>query len=218
MTAAHSSLNAIAADLEREVMEIEAAFNACIPHSSIAGFNTTYGAGEDGCIVSLWDVWNRFMRSLVLASCAGPIAGGSGTLYTPTVRFTEQTALAELKKASKKTNIKVVRTEPNWYDPLATADICAALSLPNSSTIAAAVQSSQIVDSAGLVVSNPLSDVRKMRNYIAHKNHLTFSDVAALGLTSNDSRTFICEILTGGTSRFTEWATGVIAVANAAAS
>ncbi|MEV0294235.1 hypothetical protein [Nocardia sp. NPDC050710] len=209
-------LSSIAADLEREVFEIELAFEACSHHDSITGFNTTYGAGEDGCVVSLWDAWNRFMRALILTSCAGPFEGASGHLYTPPNVFIESAALLELKKAAKKTNIKVVRTEPNWYDSLATADFCSALSLPNAAVITSAVQSSQIVDFTGAIVPNPLSEVRKMRNYIAHKNHLTFSDITALGLSSNDPRAFISQIVTGGTSRFTEWTTGLIAVANAA--
>jgi hypothetical protein len=206
----------LADEFEREASEIQNVFDECDLHSSISGFNSLYGAGEDGCVVSLWDAWNRFMRALILSSVRGDSVGVAGQHYVPPTIYQEVDAIRHLQSNRRGTNIRVVRGEPNWYDPLAISDFCSKLMLPNSSIVLAAVQSSSITDGTGTSIANPISKVRIMRNYIAHKNNSTHADVTGLGVMASGPRAYLTEVVAGGTSRFTEWRSGMVAVADSA--
>lgn len=206
----------IADELERELSEIESAFTSCVSQQSVSGFSISYGAGEDGCVVSLWDSWNRFMRSLILTSCASVTIGDSSTVYTPSRTYTEAAALAHLRQNVSGTKIRFTRSEPNWYATHATSDFCRVLRLPNARVITGAILASHITDSTGATVPNPISSIKKLRNFIAHKNIDTHGDIAAFISSPQDTRSFLTAPVTGGISQFRDWTTSLLAIAFAA--
>lgn len=210
------ALVGIADELERELSEIESAFASCVSHQPVAGFSIRYGAGEDGCVVSLWDAWNRFMRSLFLTSCASTTIGDSSTVYTPRTVYNESAALTHLRQNTAGTKIRFTRSEPNWYATFATSDFCRVLSLPNSSVITGAVLTSHITDASGATVPNPIESIKQLRNFIAHKNVDTHRDISAFVPNTQDTRGFLTAPVTGGISQFRDWTSSLLAIAYAA--
>lgn len=209
-------LSTLSGELDRELKEILRSFNASGTHLSIRGFSVDYGAAQDGCVVSAWDAWNRFMRSLILTSCAGTSIGGSGTTYVTRQSYPEHAALARVRKNSKNTSIRFTRSEPNWYSPKAAADYCRILSLPNTAVITGAVTASSIVDATGTAISNPLTTIRIFRNFVAHKNTDTYRDIMAFIPPGVSLLDYLHSKTAGGVSVFDEWVSGITAVATAA--
>lgn len=206
----------ISAEFIRESSEIATVYSLMAAHPPVAGFSMTYGAGEDGCVVSLWDSWNRYLRALYLASAAGPVVGGGGKTHSPKTTRDERAALAHLKSGCKGTRIRFTRSEPNWNSIAASQDFCRVLELGNSQEITAALATSSITLAPSVVTQNPLGLVRLSRNFIAHKNSETYKDVAGLA-PGADMRAFLARRVLGGVSQFEDWVQAMQTIAEAAA-
>lgn len=171
---------------------------------------------DDGCVVSLWDAWNRFMRALYLTSAAGDVTGIGGEVYLPTTARDEPDALTELRAAGsiKGSGIALVANEPKWFLTSSVYDISACLGLSNGSVIADALTQADVMLGGGFRIAVPLVDIRKVRNYIAHKSSAAADDLLCLmapGVV--DLSGYLRETSRGGATRFDDWSDALIGLA-----
>jgi hypothetical protein len=115
------------------------------------------------CVIRLLDAWARFCRELVLRSASEqPLTvGGTRLPLAPGI-------------TGRKDVLRVLRTvytkfpwEPRWIDPQSCLKAANILKIPNYATV-----------SSGLAVSpSPVEDLRKLRNFLAHRNEGTAAEV-----------------------------------------
>jgi hypothetical protein len=202
--------------LRAELDQIESIFASCRGSSAVAVYRVPYQPSEDGCLVSMWDAWNRFIRSLCLTSCSGTTQGLSGASYHPTAPMTEAQALTHLLRNKGGTQIVVTAGEPRWYDVRALPDTTAVLGLANASVIVGAVSAYQIQLGA-FHISNPLEEIRACRNFVAHKTASTFAQAQTHAGTRFPDLISHVRSKRLGVEVFSEWKEGCLAIAEAAA-
>jgi hypothetical protein len=210
------SLSDVVGQFIAEADQIESVFYASTGMNRVTEFTIPYAPAEDGCLVSLWDAWNRFVRRLCLTSCAGGVEGLSGTRYTPTTARSEANALTHIRGNSKGTKIRVVGGEPYWFDATAIADLTAVLGLSNANQIVGAITASHI-QLGPFTIPNPLEDVRVCRNFIAHKGDGTLTQVRAV---AGAAFTDLCQHVRSkryGVELFSDWKESCRSIAIAAA-
>ena len=120
---------------------------------------------QEMCVIRLLDAWSRFCRELVLKSASEqPLTvGGSRVPLAPGI-------------TGRRDVLKVLRTvytkfpfEPRWIDAQACFRAASMLKIANYSTV-----------SSGLAVSpSPVDDLRKLRNFLAHRHEGTAGEVHA---------------------------------------
>ena len=210
------SLGEVVDRFTAEADQIESVFYSSMGMSRVTEFTIPYAPAEDGCLVSLWDSWNRFVRQLCLVSCAGGVEGLSGVNYAPAISLSESAALSHIQLNSKGTKIRGVGGEPYWYDVTAIADLTAVLGLSNASQIVGAITASQI-QLGPFTIPNPIEEIRICRNFVAHKGNGTLTQVrtiAGMGFTD------LCRHVRTkryGVDLFSDWKEGCRAIAVAAA-
>lgn len=200
------------AEIERVFLDLENT-----PH--VAGFSIPYRPVEDGCLVSIWDAWNRFIRSLLLASCAGPVEGISGTVYTPQIPMTESQATQHLALLSRRrgNRITAARGEPYWFNVSALPDMTSALGLANATVIDSAVTASSISLDGGISMPSPLAEIRDIRNFVAHKNEGTLAQAQShMRYPVVDCSAHMRQKTIGGLYRFSNWVDCLAALAESA--
>ena len=209
-------LQEVADSFTAEIREIEAAFVLSDLTARVTGYVMPYVPHDDGCVVSLWDAWNRFLRRLSLTSCAGPVLGISGATYSPASSLSEVNALSVVRL--KQNRIQTVRGEPKWYNVTALSNILTVLGVQNNSVIIGAIGATNI--SLGtLSVVNPLAEIQSIRNFIAHKHASTLNDVRGyMGRGIVDVHAHLRERTVGGLPRFSEWIDVLVVLADAACS
>jgi hypothetical protein len=200
----------------KEVRELESVFSTYPGHRLVVGPPYDYRPLEDGCLVSLWDAWSRFLRTLVLACAAGETLGLSGTAYVPSTPRGEGQVLADLIANKRGNNFAIINGEPKWNNIANLTSIVTFLNIPNANVIVGAVSSTSI--SLGpLIVTNPLEEIRKCRNFVAHKSPNTRNDIQPyftgpyLGLKDHVRQR------RSGVETFSEWCECLVALAGAAA-
>lgn len=198
-----------------EFAQIESVFFKCKGHSSVWGF-VDYWPTEEGCLFALWDAWTRFLRELVMVCAAGQVLGLSGALYSPLTTRSESSVLAELRSAKRGNSYKFTNQEPDWNKESSLVDIVSVLGLANASVIVGAVTASTI--SLGpSVVQSPLPEIRVARNFCAHKNWKTLSDVSAYSPTSFTTMNEHLREKRSGVETFSEWVECLISLTRSAA-
>lgn len=170
------SLSVVTSGFTAELDQIESIFSRCKGMSQVSEYTISYSPSEDGCLVSLWDSWNRFVRRLFLTCASGGVEGLSGQSYFPATTRTEASALTHIASHRRGTKIRIVGGEPYWFDVAASADLGQVLGLSNSNTVVSALTASQI-QLGPFLISNPLEDIRLCRNFVAHKNPGTLSEM-----------------------------------------
>ncbi len=199
-----------------ETDQIESAFYQSTGMNRVTEFAIPYAPAEDGCLVSLWDAWNRFVRRFCLMSCASAVEGLSGTRYAPVTARSEIDALNHIRANSKGTRIRIVAGEPYWFDATAIADLAKILGLPNARELVGAVTASQ-VQLGPFLIPNPLDEIRVCRNFVAHKGAGTLSQVRT---AAGPGFTDLCAHVRSkrhGVELFSDWKEGCRAIAMAAA-
>lgn len=171
-----------------------------------------YDPIADGCVVALWDLWGRAVRTLVLECAAGPIITISGTVLIPRVARDETRALSRLvqEKAINHAPYSLsfgVRGEPKWHMSGDVEAIANALELPLASQFGAAFGVSQISLQSGVVLDNPIRGIQSVRNFIAHKGGRTLRTARrdAHGLGDRTVGEYVREVTRGGSTRFADW-------------
>lgn len=170
-------LGAVVDRFVSETDQIESIFHKCKGHASVVGF-LEYIPTEEGRLFALWDAWTRFLRSLVMAVSSGPTLGLSGTEYSPVNPRIESEVLQHLSANRAGKSYKFVNREPNWHDERALVDMVTTLALPNAPTVIGAITASSVT-LGPVVVPSPLAEIRTARNFCAHKNWKTLSDITA---------------------------------------
>jgi len=201
-----------------EVSAIEGVFHASSGAVTVSSQVIDYDPIDDGCVVSLWDSWNRFMRALLLSSCSSvQITGASGHLYCPALALTEAQAVTHLVQVSRSrsNSVRSMAGEPSWYDLNAIYDMTQELQLANSQQIVTAVTSSAVSLGAGFVASNPIEEIRAIRNFIAHKGNSSLS--RARRYMSSHVTAHTHDLQLGGVTRFSQWVDSLAAIAETAA-
>jgi len=200
-----------------EVTEIEQVFCLSAGATSVSSRVVDYDPRDDGCVVSLWDSWNRFMRGLILSCASTQVIGTSGRIYAPARVQSEAQTVVLLVRASKSrsNSIRAMAGEPSWYDQRGLADVVNELRLSNGQQIVMSVTSSSVSLGEGFLASNPIEEVRTVRNFIAHKNDATLARARTYmtGHVTNHTH----ELMVGGVSRFRQWVDTFVAIAETAA-
>lgn len=202
--------------LRQELDQIESVFYAAHTLSSVDQYQLLYAPAEDGCLISLWDAWNRFMRSILLACASGPIEGLSGAVHSPAAARSAADAVAHIRAHVRGTNIRLVRGEPAWYSLAAVSDFVSVLGLGNGATIVGAVTSTYVTFGP-FSLRNPLEEIRVFRNFVAHKCDTTLADIRAYTVAGlSDLRQHI-RFKRQGVELFSDWKEGCLAIAEASA-
>lgn len=200
-----------------EASEIEEAFLASQDCHHVTQYMVPYAPHVDGCVVSLWDAWNRFLREVVLLSCSDTIIGSRGGIYTPIMKRNEEEVLNYLSANAGRLGVRVIDREPNWYNVTQLAAITSEFGLANSSQIIGAVGVSSIELGSAGTIANPIEDVRTVRNFIAHKTKSNLMKVQRLALPSASEHvhSYLWSKTVGGVERFSEWVTAMCVGADA---
>ncbi|MGW5269162.1 hypothetical protein ACWEQ4_11085 [Rhodococcus sp. NPDC003994] len=210
------ALHEVVANFKEEIDEIDSIFGASKGSRSVRKFSIEYCPHEDGCLISIWDAWNRFLRSLTLASVAAETTGLRGVTYTPTVIFSEEAALRHLVQNKRGKAYRIIGGEPYWYNINHLIDILATLGAPNASQIVNAI-SSTTVTLGPTSVANPLEEIRVHRNFSAHKSTGLLAEINSY--SSDSARSFSARLRSRrrGVEAFHEWTECLLALAFAAA-
>lgn len=214
--AATPGLSVVVDDFVSELDEIESVFASYKGHRTVKGVGFEYVPGEDGCLVSVWDAWTRFLRRLVIESARGPVIGLSGTVHTASTARSEAQVLADLSAKRRGNNFGIINGEPKWNDPVRLTSICSFLGLSNELTIINAVTSS-FVTLGPVTVANPLEEVRICRNYVAHKAAPTLRDVVHFARGAYVDLSGHLRQHRSGVEAFSEWRDCFAALAAASA-
>lgn len=199
-----------------ELDQIESIFATCRGDRTVSGFSVAYTPTEEGCLFAMWDAWTRFLRSLTVASSQGDAMGLGGQTYSPTTPRSESQALAYLVSVRRGRNFGIINGEPRWNNPVCLADIVNALSIPNENTMVSAITASSVV-LGPIVVPSPLEEMRIARNFAAHKNPATLSDIAAYSMSSFTTLSNHLRASRSGVEAFSEWKDCLAALAESAA-
>ena len=213
-----SNLQAPLQRFNGELSEIEVAFASSELCDHVSAYSMRYSPHLDGCVVSLWDSWNRFLRDLVLESAAGPTVGIGGSRYVPTVARTSQQALIYIQQNKKALGVQVVKGEPNWYRVNDLATLSDGLGLANASQIIGAIGLTSIALGAAGTLPNPLQEIQQIRNFIAHKHPATLAEVQArlAGSGDSDLHSYLWGKTVGGVERFYVWLASLRIISEAA--
>src|SRR5271156_1740337 len=120
---------------------------------------------QEMCVIRLLDAWSRFCRDLVLKSASEqPFTVGGARLPLAPGIAGRNDALRALRAVYTK-----FPWEPRWFDAQACLRAANILRIANYSTV-----------SSGLAVSpSPVEDLRRLRNFLAHRNEGTATEVRA---------------------------------------
>jgi hypothetical protein len=105
--------------------------------------------------------------------------------------------------------------EPTWYDQGAISDMTQELQLANAQQIITAVTSSSVSLGPGFVASNPIEEIRVIRNFIAHKGSSSLARARRYMTGHVTGHTHDLQL--GGVSRFRQWVDSLTAIAETAA-
>ena len=210
-------LNDVVLDLKGEVEGIRQHFARVPSGVRVPNRLMEYIPTSDGCVVSLWDAWTRFMRKLVLTCASSTVTGLNGNNWMPAKERDEEAALKHLKCAQSKGAVfNLSYGEPIWNSARDIEHVANALGLQNSTNFAA-TGSSMVTLALGLSVPNPISEIRDVRNYIAHKtprnkatvlNHCAFTRTTSI-------EDHLRSTSMGGATHFDDWIDGLMGIAEA---
>lgn len=164
---------------------------------------------QELCILRLYDAWARFCRELIITSAyAGPvgISGGAVSAVPGIGRRSE--VLPALRATFSRP--KPIWWEPKWPDAVEALDAAQRLRLSNYSRI-----------SSGLALSpSPIDDIRRIRNFIAHRNQHTAIEanrvILAAGCLPGNPVVFASTVIPPGVTVFEKWVSDLYIIAELA--
>ena len=197
---------------------METAFAASKACDHVTRYDIPYAPHLDGCVVSLWDAWNRFLRRVVLDCSSGATLGIAGATYSPLIARTVDQTLSYITTNKRSLGVQAIRGEPNSYRVQDLAAIAGGLGLANGSQIVGAIGLSSINLIGIGAVPNPLAEIQLIRNFIAHKNPASLGDIRTKlsAVSCQDVHGYLWGKTTGGVERFTAWMSSLRLIAEAA--
>lgn len=157
-------------------------------------------------IVRLHDAWTRFCRELIILSASGrtiTLGGVQLKPSNPAIKSRGSVVPVLLSMYKKR------RFEPKWGDAVECVDAASRLAITNLSTVSAALGA----------INSPADEIRRVRNFYAHRRKNTATNAAIVSLFSNPRRPVVFELAgytTGGIRLIESWIAGLIIVATAA--
>jgi hypothetical protein len=123
-------------------------------------------------LVALVDAWSRFSRDLILASCLGGTTTCAGVVLPLSSLLIRTRSAALTRIRSHFGRPHHLWWEPSWFDPVAASTAAGALAIPNGVTVTAALGAS----------TNPIEEIRWVRNFVAHRGPGTAARCHAIGV------------------------------------
>jgi len=204
-------------DLRDEFVRRADGLVTLLNHSRSSGTLDRQAASEY-CAIQLQDTWTRFCRDLIVGASLGnarfgPSSPRAGQNLAPGALgvLSVGEALAELRRTWKSgSSVQPPWWEPRWFDTGQSTRALNILRPSNRNEIDAALNSS----------TNPIEDLRPVRNYVAHRGASTAGDIAAVarrsGLAEWRQPADIINHSRAGAIVFDEWVRRFSAVATAA--
>jgi hypothetical protein len=158
-------------------------------------------------VIRLHDAWARFCRELIILSAYGRTITLGGLQLKPcsaSIQRRSSVVPLLLSKYKKRTY------EPKWGDAADCVDAASRLSIMNLSTVSAALGA----------VNSPADEIRRVRNFYAHRRKGAAMKAASTNLFLNPLRPVVFELVgytSGGNRLIESWVAGLIVVATAAA-
>ena len=183
--------------LEREFLQAAAAGN----------FRRNHLACEMA-VIRLHDAWARFCRELVVLSAFGRTVTLSGVFLPPCHPSVKRCHLVIPRLLA--TPGKKYRFEPRWADATECIQAAQRLAVANFPTISAALAAT----------NSPAEDIRKVRNFYAHRIKRTAQESRTTNLFSHRTRLEVFDLTgytTGSVRVIESWANNLNLVAIAAA-
>lgn len=199
-----------------ELDEIESIFAMCKGHPTVAGYKIPYAPTEDGCLVSIWDSWTRFLRELVVASASSSVIGLSGVTYPIAIPRNESEILLYLQANNLDNRFGFVNGEPNWNNEKKLATIADYLGIVNGNQIVGAISATSI-SLYPVTVDNPLAEIRQCRNFVAHKTDPNLIEVSKYAKPPFVDLSTHMRGSQRGVETFSEWKECLVTLAEAAA-
>lgn len=160
-------------------------------------------------VIRLHDAWARFCRELVILSAVGHTITLGGVQLSPSnAAIRSHSSVIPILLSTYRRRGRVF--EPKWADAGECVGAARRLSIMNLSTVAAALGA----------VNSPANDIRRVRNFYAHRRKDAAMNAAATNLFSNPLRPIVFELASytqGGDRVIESWVTRLIDVAMAAA-
>jgi hypothetical protein len=156
----------------------------------------------DACVIHMHSAWTRFCRELIYLSAYASPLSSSGNIIPPVTGV--------ISEADVDDKLKTAQLKPKdikWGDPPQCIRAVNAIGTSNKSNISAAIG----------VSPSPVDNLRRVRNYFAHRNRDTLLKVSPVlsfyGITSPDPIAIIVEIIPPGISRLEDWITDLRIIA-----
>lgn len=159
---------------------------------------------REGAVTHTFDAWGRFTRSVILLSSSRKVTGLSGTVYSP-APFPSFAAANACLTANKASISGFQYGEPQWHLQQAALDALRILGPPNSAHVSAALGASMSSSAVPVSVANPVMELHKVRNFIAHKGRSAAAKSDPI-LQAQGARSVVdwLDQPVGGVSRFEE--------------
>jgi hypothetical protein len=148
----------------------------------------------DNTIVLLHDAWARFCRSLIIVSAA------NNTISVKGHRISKLSGIKNRSDVIPKllSTYKKKKFEPRWADAGECIDAAYRLRIGNYQQIMIALS----------VHNSPVDEIRRLRNFLVHRNHRTACDVRSkfnLPTKQLTSINIAGDYITGGIRRIEHW-------------
>lgn len=159
-------------------------------------------------VVRLHDAWSRFCRELIILSACGRTVTLGGIAIPPCHASIKRCHLVIPRLRAIMGDS--YRFEPRWSDATKCIQAARRLAIANIATVSAAL----------IATNSPAENIRRARNFYAHRGPGTAAESSATNLFVNRSRLEVFDLAaytTGNVRIIESWVTNLNAVANAAA-
>lgn len=191
------TLEAIYRSFLVETVDILEQFHS-LPHMHESGISCirAHLYCREHCIVRLYDSWGNFCRTLIITSAGGRPTRRSGARVPCAPNISKMSEVIPRLLSTFRSRTR----EPYWPSPHESVDAAVRLAIANQVDVTSGI---------GLTPS-PLGEIRKIRNFIAHRNPGTVQEfldakttLAEHSVASPDE--IASRLVTPGISRFEQW-------------
>ncbi len=155
-------------------------------------------------IIQIQIEWEHFVRGIILDSCTGRFSNASGVVASLNYGALSSREAAAHYLVSLYPKRK---QEPDWYLPKSAIDAALRLGISNHHTISAELG----------ITPWPITELRHLRNFIAHKSKRSAETIRILGIASNSGNIDVIQIIQnysiGGVMNYQFWINSIKGVA-----
>jgi hypothetical protein len=166
-------LNKLQKRFERSLDSADTELTSFLTGLTSSSLQTTEIHQLDGWLSDVWQIWCRFCRTAVFASCTGCTTTASGVIAGVHINRDSISYIAVNQKngtAPKKAGTNtILRSEPTWGHINKLLEVITALAPANSASLL-----------SGFGTVPQIDDVRIIRNASAHRNIQTYQKVVNL--------------------------------------